>query len=330
MQVIKDFFSPTNTKTKRKGFYKIEGEASFKIEVNVAGNPPYSNCILSVISLQNSASKLVIGSHCQWFRNFSSQDVPMPGSGNTYRLSALDIGSSIKVKIAATEPGELGEAMVTFGPIEMDPNQKNTLKNIIKSGGAKFDYESISAFDIDEGIHAGSIVVFQNNMKFNMMNCPGKEFRVFFGEQFELIQGRDDKTLIFKFIDSLKTKEIRDFFALTNEKNPTNIKIKLVSQLSRDNLIVTLRSFEEMIDLKDRLIIDKTLESLISEHNFDNKKLSITHDDIDHQLDIKTLQKELYLLIKAYNQVKDEKQRFTIMVNNLDGEISRSLFCRQY
>ena len=117
-----------------------------------------------------------------------------------------------------------------------------------------------TAFDIDEGIHAGSIVVFQNNMKFNMMNCPGKEFRVFFGEQFELIQGRDDKTLIFKFIDSLKTKEIRDFFALTNEKNPTNIKIKLVSQLSRDNLIVTLRSFEEMIDLKDRLIIDKTTQ----------------------------------------------------------------------
>lgn len=327
MQVLKDFFSPTNAKIKKKNFYKISGEASFKIEVNVAGNPPYSNCILSVISLQNSASKLVIGSNCHWFRTFASQDVPLAGSGNTFRVSALDIGSSIKVKVTPTEPGEVGEAVVIFGPFLMDPNQKNTLKNIIKSGGAKFEFESISAFDIDEGLHAGSLVVFQNNVKFTMLNCLSKELRMYFGEQFELIQGRDDKTLVFKFSDTLKSKEIREFFGLPSDQNPNTIKIKLISQLSRDNLIITLRSFEELIDLKDRLILDKTLSSLSTENPSEIHRLSITPDDMDRQLDSKPLQRELYLLAKAHESVENERLRLSILVNNLDGEISRSHFC---
>lgn len=327
MQVIKDFFSSQNSKTKQKSFYKIAGQASFKIDVNVAGNPPYSSCILSVISLQNSTNKLVIGSNCQWFRTFSSQDVPMPGHGNTYRVSALDIGSSIKVKVTPTEPGEVGEAIVTFGPIVMDPNQKSTLKNIMKSGGAKFEYESISAFDTDEGVHAGSIVVFQNNIKFSMLNSQNKELRIYFGEQYELLQGRDDKTLTFRFADAIKAKDIKEFFGMAGEIAPTTIKVKLVSQLSRDNLIITLRSFEEMIDLKDRLVLDKTLSSMVLDQTADTRRLSISQDDIQLQLDSKILQRELLLLNQAHSQVESEKTRLTIMVNNLDGEISRSHFC---
>jgi hypothetical protein len=328
MQVFKDFFSPTNVKSKKKSFYKISGEASFKIEINVAGNPPYSNCILSVISLQNSANKLVIGSNCQWFRSFASQDVPLAGSGNTFRVSALDIGSSIKVRVTPTEPGEVGEAVVVFGPIKVDPNQKNTLKNIIKSGGAKFEFESISAFDTDEGLHAGAIIVFQTNMKFTMLNCAAKELRVYFGEQFELLQGRDDKTLIFKFNDSLKAKEIREFFGLPADQSPNTIKMKLISQLSRDNLIITLRSFEELIDLKDRLVLDKTLSSLALETTADSRRSTVVHEDIQRQLGSARLQRELSMLSTAHEQVETEKQRLTNLVNNLDGEISRSHFCR--
>lgn len=330
MQAFKDFFTPTVSKVKKKSFYKISGEASFKVDVNVAGNAPFCNCILSVISLQNSSSKLVIGSNCQWFRSFASQEVPLAGSGNTFRVSALDIGSSIKVKITPTEPGEVGEASVTFGPILMDPNQKNTLRNIIKSGGAKFEFESISAFDTDEGMHAGSIIVFQNNIKFNMLNSPSKELRVFFGEQFELIQGKDDKTLIFKFSDVVKPKEIREFFGLSQDQTPNTIKIKLISQLSRDNLVITLRSFEELIDLKDQLVLDKTLSTLAIESTTDTNRLQISQDDVQSHLQSKRLQRELFLLGKAHDQVESEKLKLSIMVNNLDGEITRSHFCRSY
>lgn len=327
MQALKDFFSPSSTKTKKKSFYRVSGEASFRVDVNVAGNAPYCNCVLSVISLQNSASKLVIASSCQWFRSFASQDVPLAGSGNTFRVSALDIGSSIKVKITPTEPGEVGEAVVTFGPILIDPHQKNTLKNIIKSGGAKFEFESISAFDTDEGLHAGAVVVFQNNVKFNMLNCPAKDLRVFFGEQFTLLQGKDDKTLVLRFADPLKSKEIREFFGLRQDQQPDTLKVKLVSQLSRDNLAITLRSFEELIDLKDQLVLDKTLSSLALDATADTRRLAVTQDDIQHQLDSSKLNRELYLLGKAHDQVESEKLKLSILVNNLDGEITRSHYC---
>lgn len=327
MKALKDFFSPADPKPKKRNFYKITGEASFKIEVNVAGNPPYSNCVLSVISRQNSAHKLVIGSKCDWFRSYFKQDIPMTGSGNTYRVSALDIGSTIKVKVTATEPGEVGEAIVEFGPILMEPAQKNTLKNIIKSGGAKFDFESISAFDIEEGMHSGSVVVFQNNIKFNLFNSH-KDFRIYFGERFEMIQGKDDKTLIFRFGDSVKINAIKEYFSLPESQQSNQIKIKLVSQISRDNLIIAVRSFEEMIDLKDSLLLEKTLASLTDRP--EQKRLAVSLDDISTQLDNTSLQRELWLLNEAHATVCNENQKLTIMVNNLDGEISRSQFCSLY
>lgn len=163
-----------------------------------------------------------------------------------------------------------------------------------------------------------------------MLNSPSKELRVFFGEQFELIQGKDDKTLIFKFSDVVKPKEIREFFGLSQDQTPNTIKIKLISQLSRDNLVITLRSFEELIDLKDQLVLDKTLSTLAIESTTDTNRLQISQDDVQSHLQSKRLQRELFLLGKAHDQVESEKLKLSIMVNNLDGEITRSHFCRSY
>lgn len=119
MDKIKNFFSPVIERHRsiKDNFYKIEGQASFKVEVTVAGNPPYSACLLSVVSMQNSSNKLVIASKCDWYRIFHSQNILMKGNGNTYRVSALDIGSRIVVRVTPTEPDEVGEALITFGPI---------------------------------------------------------------------------------------------------------------------------------------------------------------------------------------------------------------------
>ena len=199
------------------------------MEVTVAGNPPYSACLLSVVSMQNSSNKLVIASKCEWYRVFHSQNIPMKGNGNTYRVSALDIGSKIVVRVTPTEPDEVGEALVTFGPIRMESNQKITLKNIIKSGGGKFDFESISPYDTDEGMHGGSLVVFQNSIKVNMLSSQAKDLRIYFGEQFELLQGTDDRTIVFKFVDATKIRDIKEYFGVPASHNTSSLKIKMVS-----------------------------------------------------------------------------------------------------
>jgi hypothetical protein len=312
----------------QKEFYTVTGQASFRVDVEVSGNPPYSNCSVSVNAVQNHANRLVIGSMCEWFRCFYAQDTPMRGNGNTYRLSALDIGATIKVKVTSTEPDEAGEAIVTFGPILLEPGQKNTLKNIIRSGGAKFEVESLSPFSTDEGLHAGAIVLFQNHLKVNMHHTK-QDLRIYFGESFELQQGTDDKTLVFKFFDAIKGKELSQFFQLAANAQPVDkLCIKLVSQLSRDNLGIAIRCFESMIDLKDKILVEKTLENLPFEYETPQKRITITNEDISTNLDEGSMKQQLVLLAQSNKQVKFEKERLDIHAQSLDGEISRTQYCR--
>lgn len=328
MDKIFKYFSPSPPVTPGKSFYKISGKATFKVNVTITGNQPHSNCALSVISLQNNPNNLVIGSKCEWFRCYFDQEIPIKGDGNTYRVSALDIGSKIKAKITPTEPDETGTAFVVFGPIIMDPQQKQVLKNIIKSGGAKYEFESISPFDVDEGIHAGSLVVFQNHIKINLGGAAEKkDFRIFFGEHFEIHTGKDDRTLVLRFFDMIKSNEIRDLFGLGPTQQPNTLKIKLISQLSKDNLIITIRTFEEMIELKDSLIIEKAI-GISNADLKEIRELKIEDDDISTQLDNTNLNRELDLLNEVHYQGKQEVERLNNIINNLDGEISRTQYCR--
>jgi hypothetical protein len=320
--------SDQDKKAQEPKFYQITGKATFKVEVQVSGKTPYSSCVLSVNIFTNSNERVAIASRCEWFRTYYNQNFHLKGSGNTYRVSALDIGAKIRVKVIPTEPDEIGEAVVTFGPILMDPSQKASLKNVIKSGGAKFDFESISPYHIDEGTHAGSLVVFQTNIKINMLNAQKKDLRIFFGEPFELQQGNDDRTIFIKINDGTKQQEIAEYFGLKKDRHPERLQVRLISQASRDNFIITVRSFCAMIDLKDKILLDKTLEYLPSEFG-DNKRPSLSLDDISTRLDDTSLQRELYLLNKQHEQVSIETEKLSQQVNLLDGEIYKSNQGRQ-
>lgn len=330
MDKIKEFFSVSTSSSRKpehKEFFQISGAASFRTEINISGKPPYSSSVLSVTSVGESG--LVIGSKCQWFRSYHSQDVPIAASGNTYLVSALDIGAKIKVKVVPTEPGESGELAVEFGPILMDHNQKNTLKNVIKSGGARFDFESISPFDIDEGIHGGTLVVFQNHIKINMRSSSHPGFRVYFGENFTVKSGSDENSLTFEFNDSIKARDLAEFFSLKAGQSSNHMKIRFISQLSRDNVAIAVRAFEGMIDLKDRIIIDKALENCSSIDAASvglSRQPAISVEDIYGHLINNSLQRELDLLSKSNKTISEEKEKFYLLVNNLDGEITRSQY----
>lgn len=321
--------SNTSESARPNAFYTISGQATFKVDVQTEGSIPLTNSSFSVHAVQRSNPTLAIGSRCEWFRSYFSKNIPVRGSGSTYRVSALDIGAKIIAKITSMEPDEKGEVLVTFGPIRMGDNQKQVLKNVIRSGGAKFEFESISPYDADEGLHAGSAVVFQNNIKFSMMNATGKELRLFFGEHFEMTIGnKDDRTVCFKFFETIKLKELKEYFELKTAMPHDRLVIKLGSQTSRDNFIIAIRAFEEMIELKDKIILDKTLEMMPIVESGEMKRLTVSNDDISTQLDSRSMEKELKLLNQTNQSSSMEKDKLAKIVDNLDNEVSKTQHCK--
>lgn len=330
MDLIKGLFSGSK-KDQLKSFYKVVGQASFRVEVNVVGNVPYSSCVLSVTSLANSNQhKIVIGSKCQWFRCYLSQDVPLKGSGNTYRVSALDIGARIKAVVTPTEPDESGFATVIFGPIEMEQSQKNVLKTVLNLSGGKFPFDSISPFDVEEGVHSGTLVIFSSYIKIALAGKDNeeREMKVFFGESYEIKQGSDDRSFLLKFPDNMKSQVLKDLFFLRHEDHSDKVSIKFPSQSVRDNVIIALKAFEGLIELKDRLVIDRALEMAGSEQEETGLGTAFISEEISAKLDTVSLERELYLLCKTNRDLATEKERLSIMVENMDGEASRSLYCR--
>lgn len=276
MQSIIDFFKGGNPSGQtgaagsanggdlNKKFFSVSGKASFQVQVQVTGNQPFSSCALSVLSVNAHNNSLVIASRCEWSRCFFAKETPIMAHGNTYRVSALDIGAMIRVRVTPLEPDEMGEAYVTFGPIRVDEPQKALLRTAIKSGGMQFEFDSISPFDTDEGTHAGKITIFENYVKFTMHNWADREFRMFFGDQYSLAQGKDDQSVEIMFNDSFKKKAIIEFFKLNPETPGLNpcLKLRMVSQNTRDDLVVVLRGFAHIADVKDKIIVEKTLEQI--------------------------------------------------------------------
>jgi len=50
----------------------------------------------------------------------------------------IDLGCVLQVEVTSLENERGGKAVVTFGPVELDPSIRVTIDNILGSGGSKF------------------------------------------------------------------------------------------------------------------------------------------------------------------------------------------------
>jgi hypothetical protein len=92
---------------------------------------------------------------CEWYRKFKEKSSRLATSGNTYQVSAMDVGAEIIAEIQSNEDDTPGKATVIIGPIMLDPGVQSTLSGILQSGGSKFLVESISGYDADESVSTG-------------------------------------------------------------------------------------------------------------------------------------------------------------------------------
>ena len=92
---------------------------------------------------------------CEWFRVRGDRTYPIPQiSSNVYQLSAEDVGCQIQVQArpidTEEETGSEGLAFGQFGPIELDPQAKQTLESVLGTGGSQFPVSIVTTKKADQ------------------------------------------------------------------------------------------------------------------------------------------------------------------------------------
>jgi len=74
-----------------------------------------------------------------WYRVHGNRGYKLKSvKGNTYQLTALDIGCSIKVIIIPMDSDFKGQAKITFQKVSVEASVRMTLENILTVRTAKF------------------------------------------------------------------------------------------------------------------------------------------------------------------------------------------------
>lgn len=68
MQTLKNLITDTFNPTP---FFKISGEASFKVGVEVKGDIPYNRCVVSVKAFSDEENQIPIATKVHWFRKYN-------------------------------------------------------------------------------------------------------------------------------------------------------------------------------------------------------------------------------------------------------------------
>ena len=99
----------------------------------------------------------------------------------------------------------------------------------------------------------------------------------------------------------------------------------LTSSTLRDLLIMSIRCFETKINLEDSAVFEKV------KHSLNGELLDLSDDK---QLDLVTrnssMLKEVEYLFKNNSKLNKENEKLQSMVRNLEGELTRSINCKNY
>lgn len=128
------------SKNPTKDFLSITGQINYHVDVQIKGQYAYHSNNVSITCYSNTDKRIAIATKCKWFRVKSSERCyQLIGvSSNTYQCSAQDIGSSLKIEIYPQEDEYSGIATVLFGPVTLDPAQRQNLEQVLNQSGCQF------------------------------------------------------------------------------------------------------------------------------------------------------------------------------------------------
>ena len=308
---------------------KILGKYNYYLQANIKGDSPYQSTTLILSAFTNDTKKVPIEITCQYFRIKNKTINPLIGlNTNFYNISSADMGCTIKVEVHLKETMKIysGVAEILYGPIEIEPNLKYTLENILAIGGSKFPIKILSDSNKSESFKEDCSLLLTNDhiRIISMTDSQEKsvKFKYFLGQPQIFFNNNDPTQLQLMFKGDEEYEQLRSFFNIDQNKTNFDVIIQTVSRNSKDLISLALRSFS----VKSYLINSKSISYIDSIFD-DNDKIDKRNMDPKAELilEIEAIKKDLYQLSEKNKEFANEKSGLLKEIKALEEELEKTI-----
>lgn len=240
---------------------------------------------------------------------------------NVYQLSAEDIGCMIRVVCSPIESpeecGASGKAHGEFGPIELDPSAKQTLEQVLGTGGSQFPVSLLIQNKDDAEEIDGKLFVSSNVIKicFQDMRTYGKQK---LGEEVLSLKYTIDYPRV--ELHPFDTRKFKVFYAdhKVDAKYDFNkcIELRALSRQSRDLVALLIKCFSA----QTYFVNSKVIASASNGSFIQGTAPTFTVSDVLMELEF--VKRELYNSINLAKALDKEKKSLCSQITNLEEEMS--------
>ena len=314
--------------------YQIKGNYNYFVDFQVKGGiAPFQNCILSANAFSKPDKKCALAIKCSWSRSRGSRAYNLLGiNSNTYQLSAQDIGATIELEVTPQEEGFKGCAVITFGPISLDPNVKVTLEGILAAGGSKFPI-NLMIEDTGTMMKESAALLLTNEFVRVVLNVNDREERSlkfrYNLEEPDIEMNNLDTTMMAMNFRGVFEEDMPVIMRFLHE-NRLNVSrvcrftFKTVSKISRDLIYLALKCFAAKTFLVDSKLISN-IESIFVEGKLFSSKIGKGGTLGDLLLEVEGLKKEVSYLLKHNHEISGEKETLSSEIKSLEKELSETI-----
>lgn len=234
--------------------------------------------------------------------------------GNTYPLSADDVGWIIRVEAAAIEDNYEGTAYAEFGPVTVEPATKKSLEYILASGSSQFPVTIFYPGD-------------RNNLPEEREWDEGK--LIVYVDKVELIKKNKKTTIISPWVGVSQVDSQmlhlsyfdKEEGYLGDKEYTHSLDIRALTRKSRDLIVLSLRCFSALNSYKN----SKVIEMLnIEEEKPDFNKLQINSIS-DLLIEQDSIKRELYEQININKRIKHEKDKCFKEYKDLEIQMNHTI-----
>lgn len=305
----------------KKSLVKVWGDHNFNFSLQTQTN--YEYLASNLVAEAFEQNRVPIAIQCTWKRLRGKRTYKMSEiKGNTYPLSADDVGWVIRVEAKALEDDYAGTAFAEFGPVTVEPATKKSLEYILGSGSSQFPVSIYYPGDRNKlpeerETDDGTLIVYVDKLKlikkhknknvFDLkytVDCPKLE-----------ISQVDSQMLHISFFDQNE--------GYVGEKGFTqSIDIRALTRKSRDLIVLSIRWFAALNNYKNSKVISMLNQD--EEEKTDFTKLEISSIS-DLLIEIDSIKRELYYQIESNKVIKMEVQKHKKQLKDMEAEMEATI-----
>ncbi|CAI2362673.1 unnamed protein product [Moneuplotes crassus] len=264
-------------------------------------------------------NRVPIAIRCTWKRVKGKRVYKMNDiTGNTYPLSADDVGCIIRVEATAMEDHYEGTVYAEFGPVTVEPATKKSLEYILASGSSQFPVSVYYHGDRNklpeerEG-DEGKLIVYVDKVELYIK----KKKTTIVSPKVEVSQV-DSQMLHLCYFD-------KDEMFLGEKEFSNSLDIRALTRKSRDLIVLSIRCFSALNQYKN----SKVISMLNTEEGKENYNKLEIESISDLLVELDSVRRELSDQIEINKAIKNDKLKLKQEYQDLENEMNQTILSYQ-